>query len=343
MRKWEEKYKEIKSGKLYSRNMELQAKLTNKTITKEEYKELEKNKKIVENVTKIDNVLEYKNKLEKQLKEIKDEEARRKSIEDLKKQEKELESELKALEVVKARIERELKNKDITDTERSNLQSKLSTINDKMNKNQIDFSKNQFDFETVSKKQSKLSNIDIDSLKAKKISISSKISKCNMICGKLVEGYSWDSIDMKLEQWQDRKLTAKKGTADKLKQATEVEKGENGLEKDNSTEKNNSAQKDLVEVSEFDQKHPRLAKIKNFFKNIGKNIKEYFKEDKEDIKSDEKSVEEKNKNEKDDFRNYIKVVAEKGMKQADKDRLETKKKEVQQKIATSEGREPGDD
>lgn len=342
MKKWEEKYKEIKSAKLHIRIVKLETKLANKTITKEEYKELEKNKKIVENVSKIDNIIEYKDKLEGQLKQLKDEEARRKDIEDLGKQEKKLEEELKGLEASRASIERELKNKNISDAERVRLQTKLSDIKEKINQNQTAFSNNQMNFAIISKKQNKLSGIDMDTLNAKKTSISSKISKCNMICGKLVEGYSWDSIDMKLEQWQDRKLTAKKGTADKLKQATEVEKGENILGKD-TTEKENSSQKDLVEVSEFDQKHPRLAKFKNFFKNIGKNIKEYFKQDKEDINSDEKIVEEKNKNEKDDFRNYIKVVAEKGMNQADKERLESKRKEFKQKIAETEDREPGDE
>ena len=340
MRKWEEKYKEIKSGKLHIRIGELESKLANKTITKEEYKELEKNKKIEENASKIDNILEYKAKLEGQLKEVKEEQARRKDLEDLGKQEKKLEEELKGLEASRASVERELKNKDISDDERVSLQAKLLDIKDKINQNQTNFSNNQMNFAAISKRQSKFVDMDMDTLNAKKTSISSKISKCNMICGKLVEGYSWDSIDIKLEQWQDRKFTAKKGTADKLKQATEVEKGELGKD---ITEKENSSQKDLVEVSEFDQKHPRLAKFKNFFKNIGKNIKEYFKQDKEDINSDEKSEEEKNKKEKDDFRNYIKVVAEKGMNQADKERLEAKRKEVKQKIAETKGREPGDE
>ena len=47
--------------------------------------------------------------------------------------------------------------------------------------------------------------------------------------------------------------------------------------------------------------------------------------------------------EKDDFRNYIKVVAEKGMNQADRERLEAKRKEIKQKIAETEDREPGDE
>ncbi len=46
MRKWEEKYNEIKSGKLNIRTSELQTKLTDKSISKDEYKELETIKKV---------------------------------------------------------------------------------------------------------------------------------------------------------------------------------------------------------------------------------------------------------------------------------------------------------
>ena len=58
MRKWEEKYNEIQSGKLDARISELQEKFNNKTITRDELKEFEKSKRIKENISKVDNVVE---------------------------------------------------------------------------------------------------------------------------------------------------------------------------------------------------------------------------------------------------------------------------------------------
>lgn len=80
----------------------------------------------------------------------------------------------------------------------------------KNEQNQEAFSKNQLTIAATSKAGGKLAELPDEELQAKRTNISTKISKCHMICGKLVEGYSWDSIDMQLEQWQDRKLTSKR-------------------------------------------------------------------------------------------------------------------------------------
>lgn len=64
MKKWEEKYNQIKSAEFEKRLKELQTKYDSKTITKGELKELESSKRKKENVRKVDNVLEYKGKLE---------------------------------------------------------------------------------------------------------------------------------------------------------------------------------------------------------------------------------------------------------------------------------------
>lgn len=341
MKKWEEKYANIKSGKLKTRINELQDKLDKKSITREEYKELEKSKRIEENVSKIENVLEYKAKLDMQLQELKDEESRRMTLEESRKEEKFLESELKGLKLRKDAIESKLRGKNISDREKATLQAELGDIKDKINKNQEAFSKNWKTRESAENSKGKLADISTEEITAKKMNISTKISKCNMICGRLVAGDAWELIDMKLEQWQDRKLTAKKGMADKLREASEANRSEKSVEKDLENEGNIG--KELVEVTEFEQKHPRLAQIRNFFRKIGKNIKERFKSENDEKEVDKKEVNEKEVNEKDEFRKYIKVVAEKGMRQADKDKLETKRKDLQQRIAESQGREPGDD
>lgn len=341
MKKWEEKYANIKSGKLKTRINELQDKLEKKTITREEYKELEKSKRIEENVPKIENILEYKAKLDMQLQELKGEESKRKALEESRKEEKFLESELKGLKLRKDAIENKLKGKNISDAERTTLQAELGGIKDKISKNQEEFSKNWKKRESAENQKGKLADISTEEIIARKMNISAKISKCNMICGRLVAGDSWKLIDMKLEQWQDRKLTAKKGTANKLRDASEANKSEKSVKNDLENKENTG--KELVEVTEFEQKHPRLAQLRNFFRKIGKNIKERFKSDNDEKVTDKKETDKKELNEKDEFRKYIKVVAEKGMRQADKDKLEAKRKDLQQRIAESQGREPGDD
>ena len=367
MRKWEEKYNEIQSGKLDARISELQEKFNNKTITRDELKEFEKSKRIKENISKVDNVVEYKNKLEGQLKEIKAEQDRRKSLVDLEKEAKKLDGELGRLKIEKAVAERELKTPDLSDDKKAEIEARLAGIKDKMNKNQESYSKNQLTIAATSKVGGKLAELPDEELAGKRTNISSKISKCNMICGKLIEGYSWDSIDMKLEQWQDRKFTSKKETVDKMRNAAKEDKKEK-IEKtssqaregqnreagksktttgrtnpEESKEKQEEKAGPLVEVSEFDRKHPRLAKIKNFFKKMGQSIKNTFTDKEEDLEkvekeektpvSQEKTSEAKAKEEADDFRSYIKVVADKGMKQADKERLEAKKEALKQKLA----------
>ena len=381
MRKWEEKYNELQSGKLDTRIGELQEKFDNKSITREELKEFEKAKKIKENMPKVENIVEYRKKLEGQLKELKAEQDRRKSLVDLEKEAKKLDGELSRLNVDKAVAERELKTPDLSDDKKAEIEARLAGIKEKMNKNQEAFSKNQLTIAATSKAGGKLAELPDEELQAKRTNISTKISKCHMICGKLVEGYSWDSIDMKLEQWNDRKLTSKKETAEKMRQSAKEDKKEKAERPDPEAKKEEKAplkregtgkerpiatpvpeakkdekaeqkedkeEKSLVEVSEFDKKYPRLAKIKNFFKRMGQSIKNTFTDKKEDLEQLDKETESeekkepvsktidpevKAKEEADDFRAYIKSVAEKGMREADKERLEAKREALKQKMA----------
>ena len=369
MRKWEEKYKEIQSGKLDTRISELQEKFDTKTITREELNELEKSKRIKDSISKVDNILEYKSKLEEQLKEIKAEIDRRKDLVELNKEAKRLDNELEKLKIELDKAETKLKSSNLPQDQKEEMEARVAVIKNRINKNQEEFSKNQLTIAATSKAGGKLAKSPAEELKAKGTNISSKISKCNMICGKLMEGYSWDSIDMKLEQWQDRKLTSKKETADKMREAARADKKERtkkastqekGTSREDSKGKtstgrtNSEGSKEkleggkggpLVEVSEFDRKHPRLAKIKNFFKKMGQSIKDTFTDKEEDLEKvkkevgKEKTSEVKAKEEADDFRSYIKVVADKGMKQADEERREAKKEATKQKLAEQNERD----
>ena len=93
---------------------------------------------------------------------------------------------------------------------------------------------------------------------------------------------------------------------------------------------------------------------KNFFKRMGQSIKNTFTDKKEDLEQLDKETESeekkepvsktidpevKAKEEADDFRAYIKSVAEKGMREADKERLEAKREALKQKMAEQGQRE----
>ena len=385
MRKWEEKYNELKSGKLDTKIEELQAKEKDKTITMDELKELKKSNRLKENIAKVDNILEYKNRLANKQKELQAEQDRRQSLINLEKEATKLNRELENLNVNRTIAERRLKMKELSDEQKAQIQAELGEIKSKIAKNQENFSNNQLTIAATSKISGRLTELSDDELAGRKTKISTNISKCNMICAKLMEGYSWDSIDIKLAEWKDRKLTAKKGTAEQLREAVkedttnqlketvkedtekteniDVAKVEEALKQDsvkttrkvnntnitNTTsieQNNNSKNTSLVEVSEFDKKHPRIAKLKNFFKNIGKGLKNIFIEEddtkkpkkekktqkvaksevvpdkdekSEKMENNKKLEEEKAIEEVDNFREYIKIIAEKGITEASRE------------------------
>lgn len=410
MRKWEEKYKELEDGKKLDDQISvLTDKKDKRAITREELKELDKLERIKENLPKVKNILEYKNKLEAELKDLKEEQKRRQTLAKTDKANEKLEEEMNKLTEERTKLEAELKTAD-NDDKKKEIQGKLKQVQEKRDANNKAFAENQETLAKNAKGKEALKRIPDDKLSAKITNMSTKISKCNMICNNLLQGKSWDSIDLKLEQWKDRELKSDKKTADKMRESAKEEKEESkekdeskkeeeskegeGSVKEEGTKKEESKegrslseedkemeehigkevtrimkeQKDKKETSlvpSFEEMYPRLSKIpllKRFAKsrydkmvadlNEKESEEDKEKTEKEDGKKDKK--EEIGKAEKDDFREYIKVVAEKGMKTADKERLAQKMKATQEKIASQPqpqqkqekadtGREPGDD
>ena len=80
-RKWEETYEEYKSAERQPRFLELKFRLENNStdktgqihMTKEEYDEYQKMKKIMDNLPKVDNLKEYMNRLEADFSKLKNE------------------------------------------------------------------------------------------------------------------------------------------------------------------------------------------------------------------------------------------------------------------------------
>ena len=113
------------------------------------------------------------------------------------------------------------------------------------------------------------------------------ISKCNFTGRNLMEGKKMQQITTDLKKWKDKKFVDKDGTtkekkeksenSHKPKNAEKLEKEANVEEYEKAVaEKINEEDKDLAKVSEFDQKHPRIAKVKNFFKNMGTKAKSAY-------------------------------------------------------------------
>lgn len=332
MSKWEEKYQELLNGKLNEKMRDFKEKEQNKTLSKEDYKEYKTMERVEQNMPKIANLLEYRESLRKQLKQIDDELARRKEIDRLEKEQKKLDSDLVDLRIDKVDIEFDLKDKNLSEEEKSKKEDELRKIKDKINKNQDRFSKNITTLEEIKSINKRESQMSEEELKDRKTDIGSKISKCNMAARNLVEGKSWDAIDIKLQNWKT--YTSSKETAEKIKRAAKVNdrtdvKGSQGIKKEENDDLT------LARISEFEQKHPKLATMKNWVLNHWSKLKSKITErikPNEENREEEKATQEPTNNKEDEFRAYLRNVAEKGMKQADVEKREELKKRAQAKI-----------
>ena len=359
MSKWEERYNELKNGKLDEKMQEFKEKAKNKEgkeelkeenrgFSKEDYKEYKIYERIKQNMPKIENLLEYRGYLKVQLKQIDNELARREEIVRLENEQKQLESDLEDLKIEKASLEFDLKDKNLSEEEKSEKEAELRKIKDAINQNQDNFSKNLktlIDKKSKENKKDEENHIGIkyrqmseEELKDRKTDIGSKISKCNMAARNLVEGKSWDAIDIKLQNWKT--YTSSKETAEKIKRAAKVNDRTDVKESQEIKKEENDSK--LAKISEFEQKHPKLATMKNWVLNQWSKLKnkitkrmdtkEKSKEEEVEAEAEEKGTQEPTNNKEDEFRAYLRNVAEKGMKQADTERREELKKRAQAKI-----------
>ena len=339
MMKWEEEYNKFKNGDRDKEIIELQDKFSNKTINKEEYDILQKYLKVKSNLDKVKNILEYKKKLKNQLNKIKQEKDKRalfskseQEKEKLNKRKEMLESQLKLYESRLEGINKALKEKGLTKERKEELEkSKKECIMEIDNNNSL-YVVNMQEIKKLddqkTEDKNKLSDIPDEVLEKKSMEISTKISKCNMISSNLMKGASWDSIELKLDNWKDRKFTRKvdeknildykkeeklteeklteeKLTEEKLteekpteEKPTEEKPTEEKPTEEKPTEENKteeSKNKFMMVLSGFAMKHPRLAKlgrsIRDGFVGLVQRIKDAGNE--EEIIEEEKPAEEK--------------------------------------------------
>ena len=362
MRKWESEYQNYKNGKYDRKIRDLNRKMKNRTITKDELETLKNFEKIKGNIEKVTNILELRYKLLKQEKEIKDELARISK-------EKDLQQEIKKLEEKRVKNDRkqddimaELKNPNLSEQDKKAKTAELQKLKLEMQENNHNFAENHKNLLANQKtKNLKFSVMNEEDLKKKAFDIGTKISKCNMVGNNLMKGLSWDNIELKLENWDKKKLkssekiTDKVDSLDKNKTPKNVEKnidldklGDKIVEQ---TEKQFSREdlKNLIEADEFTTKHPRLVQIRNFFKDRWNGIKNIFRRnndnmkkntDKKDVaKEQEENIPEKTETKRDEFTKYLRDVAEKGMQATGKEKLEQAKQQAYKRETEKYGKD----
>ena len=306
-RKWEKDYEEYKSRS----ESEGEAKPT----TPEEYRKAEVEKKIRENLPKVEKIIQTKKTLTERLEKlIQDKEKYDKGIErkkELGQQEKQLEEEASKLdeEITKLASRRneiyDLMMK-ASPEEKAKLEEELKQNQEVSKKNEGKYGANR---EKFNKNQEELKNMLTNSKPEKdydkKIQTTKNmISKCNFIGKNLMQGKRMDDITVDLKNWKDRSFTDKsKETKTKTEASKTEKKGSAPVkhsDKEHHEEKNikdtldnDKPKKDEnkdnkpAKISEFFEKHPRLAKIKNFFVKTFNTVKNKL------TKKDAKDIEEK--------------------------------------------------
>lgn len=337
---------------------------------KDDLKDAQKEKirleKLKPNLRKIENVIQYRNSLKKELEELKKElDANKRLLEANEKREK-AEKEIASCQENYEKISKELRNNKLEQKDRLKLEKDRAKITQKMAKSQK-IMKNQEDILMNGLKDK--AGLSKEEIEDKASDIQNRISKCNLVANNLLNGLSWDEIDKKLDNWKDKRFTCKDG---KLSRKTEENKE---TEQNKETEElfenlfpeteENSNEYDIISDSNaeayninkrlmFEKKHPMLAKIQNWFKKVFGNEEKMLQEGKVEEKVEEEveekveekveeEVEEKVKEEVKDisFREYIKVVAEKGMDGVEKDRQQNAKERLA-KFREEKGYRQGD-
>ena len=352
MNKWEDKYEKLKNGEFDARIDELKDKANNKTATKEEYKEYEKLSKSKNNLGKVENVLEYREKLKEELNELKQEVETRKDAVLANQESKKLEKELVKITEEIIKTEKELKDPEIKEDRKDELLAKREELYGKRDENNSRYAKAQKALEGEFSREGELKNLSKKEIEDKALLLKTRMSKCNMVAKNLLNGASWDTIDLKLDNW-DKKYTKKKDVEKtKAENENSGKEGEVSAKPSLENKLGEFSEEDLISDSSAEKykknkqlmsedKHPRLTKIKNWFKKILKKEEKMLPEPEEKGKSEKikaasalnKTEESKEQDEDKSFREYIKAVAEKGMDGVSMEEKVAKQEKAERKLA----------
>lgn len=364
-RKWEREYLKYNEFKEKDKIDQLKEKFNNKTITREEYDELKKKEKVFNNISKVANVYEFKNKLVDRRKEVVGEISKYEKFEKAKQVVLKLDKEMQEIQNKIENVKVILKDKNLKPEQRNKAEVSYAKLLDAQDKNNERF--HDANKIVIDGKDLKMENLE--KLKEEKQELNSKIGMCHLAGKNLMNGYSWDSI---------KAVSAEKG-----KRFTTTEK----LSKKQSKTKETSAkQNDEFPMEEVSKKFIDDAdKIidsenKSIFKRVSDGIKnrlnkkENEKEEKEETslkkqtfiektfptftkmfrnlkakfsytdpnKSNEVEIEKEENNEiknnktentkREEFMDYLQRVAEKGINEVEKDDNDEKMKNARDRL-----------
>lgn len=327
--KWREEFEDWENGEKDKRFDELEDKYNNKTITREENDEYQKMLKIDKNIEKVENISDYIDRL-LDLKEqiIKEISARRQRNggEGEKAQEatKKLEEELSKLLEEDEKLSKQLKNPNLSKEEKEEISQKRQEIKDKISQNNAKYSRyTGIIAKSEKQKQEEVfAEIGDQELFDNAVKVSAKISVANLYAKQLMDGQQdlsriEDVVNKQNIQAKQGSLRSKvnkeikryRATAENKEKIDNVKNAIKGkdlskedkakaskIEKEEEAKRAVEVSKALTEVSEFVQKHPKLAAIKNWFKNGFKKIKDsmsYENPNKEESKQKGSKKEEK--------------------------------------------------
>lgn len=305
--KWREEFEAWEDGRKDKRLDELENKYNNKTITREENDEYQKMLKIDKNIEKVEHISDYIDRLS-DLKEqiIKEISARRQRNggEGEKAQEatKKLEEELPKLLEEDEKLSKQLKNPNLSKEEKEEISKKRQEIKDKISQNNAKYSKYTGIIAKSEKQKQKevFSEMGDKELFDNAVKVSAKISVANLYAKQLMDGQqdlsriedvvNKQNIETKqgsLRSKVNKEIKRYRATAENKEKIDNVKNAVKGkdlskegkaqaskIEKEEEIKRAAEVSKALTEVSEFDQKHPKLAAIKNWFKNGFKKIKD---------------------------------------------------------------------
>lgn len=342
MRKWEIKYNELKNGNLDQDIQQLKQKVEQKSATREEYKEYNKLLKIKDNMPKIANILEYKGKIsediakiEKELETLKKSEYFNENSEKLSKASKAIDIKMNMISEEKLNVQKQLKNTKLTKEQREELLNKSKELDKEMDDNNQKYVKLQSILEGKNRVESQVPAESREELENRKNELLQKRSKCNLVGRNLVEGLSWNSIEMNLDKWKDKTFTAKKA---QTKDAETVETKTEGTRAEETYAEEEQEENLPAKVGIFTKMKNKISSlVKKIFKS--RNKEKTVETDNAEVTKPEESE----KTERDDFTKYLREVAEKGYKEVNKEkamkRLEELKKEAYKRETEKYGEE----
>lgn len=206
MRKWEKKYEEFKSAETKMKFDKLNEKVNSNQATKDELKEYKKMERIYGYLPQVENLKDAISLLNDRMEILEEEKNTRINMAKIEKIEAEIEADRKKY------LEAQENGKEDFD-KLVKIQDKEIKLNDMKKK--------------VAKRDPEFADMSNDDLKNEILVTKGQISKCHLAARCFMEGYSRDSIDLKVnKEWKNRRFTSKEPISKINKDSKDKSSGE---------------------------------------------------------------------------------------------------------------------